>query len=78
MGFTPEDAASVLRCPLCGGPVRARSKPWHFCCDACMFTWKPVDIGSLQQAIMRQVSSADAKPASGYTADAKPAAGTTG
>jgi hypothetical protein len=52
---TPNDAATVLCCPLCRGPVRARPKPWRFACDDCALTWRPDDIGSLQRSIMRRV-----------------------
>jgi tRNA(Ile2) C34 agmatinyltransferase TiaS len=52
--MTPDDAALALSCWVCGGPLRAKGKPWRFWCDACEITTRPDDIGGLQRAIVRR------------------------
>jgi hypothetical protein len=70
--MTPEQAAVVLCCWCCRGPVRALPKPWRFRCAGCAITIKPDDIGSLQAAVRRRVAAALAaavSPAEGIMAD---------
>lgn len=57
--MTPDDAASVLRCWLCQGPLWAiAAKPWRFRCPSCAIVMRPDDVGKLQQAVMRMVLAA--------------------
>jgi hypothetical protein len=58
--MTPQEAARVLSCWLCGGLVHAMaSKPWRFWCPACEMAIRPGDVGELQHAIARREAMAD-------------------
>ena len=50
----PGEAALALCCAVCDAPVACLHKPWYFTCHPCMIVLRPVDIGSLQQAITRR------------------------
>lgn len=67
------EAAVVMCCPVCRGPVRAMPKAWYFrCAGGCAFTFKSTDIGMLQGAIRRRVAAAltaAVSPAEGVMAD---------
>jgi hypothetical protein len=63
MDITPQDLEPVLKCWLCGGPLRARSsRPWWYKCTPCEMTIRPANVGELLAALSRRVMAAALPP----------------
>ncbi len=65
MELTEEQAARAMGCPVCGGELRATSKPWRFRCVPCRIVLRFEDIGTIEAAILAQIDARTAQAVGG-------------